>query len=644
MELFDSSGKRIAIEPERFRGGEGTVHPVVGDPAVFAKLYHQKIDPGKQAKLAAMTTTANAALLRVAAWPAATLHAGMGGRMVGFLMPRFDGQRSELHDLYRPGTRKQKFRHADWTLLAYAARNVAAAVATVHAAGHVVGDVNQRNFIVGADATVKVLDCDSFQIRTAAGVFRCVVGVPEFTPPELQNRVLDSFDRTANHDAFGLAVLTFQLLFMGRHPFAGRFLGTGDMPIERAIAEGRFAFGAASRARLMEPPPQIIRFDALPPRLSTLFEAAFGGGTMRPTAKQWTDALDVAITELRACASEPMHKYYKRLPACPWCALERATSVYYFIGVTTQQAATFDLGKLWADILASTGLPYEAPPRPTFVVTGEPIPTPLHAQRGLAIAAKVLGSLLLGWIAFAEPGTLVFGIPIFVVMILVRLPGSAEYKARLARLKAAERAWNDAYISASAHVAVEPLQRKRHELQQLRTAYEAVDTQKQNELGLMKQNAREIQLEHFLEQYRIGAYSITDIGPKRKATLAAWGIETAADINWHSVASVQGFGPALQARLMAWRAWVESKFIFDAKRAIPQQDIDAVEYRWRRRKTDLEQQLRAGAEEARRANEALRQKRVHVARSLEAPAQAWAQARADVELVQRELSIRGGTP
>ena len=45
----------------------------------------------------------------------------------------------------------------------------------------------------------------------------------------------------AVHDAFGLAVLIFQILFMGRHPYSGHFLGSGEMPIERAIREHRFA-------------------------------------------------------------------------------------------------------------------------------------------------------------------------------------------------------------------------------------------------------------------------------------------------------------------------------------------------------------------------------------------------------------------
>jgi DNA-binding helix-hairpin-helix protein with protein kinase domain len=641
MELFDSAGRRVAIENELFRGGEGTIHPVTGNASVLAKLYHAKIDAAKQAKLAAMSTAATDALLRVAAWPAQTLHDRAGGRMVGFLMPRFDGRRSELHHLYRPGTRKQTFRQADWSFLIHAARNVAAAVATVHAAGHVVGDVNQRNFIVGGDATVKVLDCDSFQIRASGRIFHCPVGVPEFTPPELQGRALDGIERTPDHDAFGLSVLIFQLLFMGRHPFAGRFLGSGDMPIERAIAEGRFAFGRSSRSRLMEPPPNMVAFESLPPRLATFFEAAFGGGGTRPNAKHWSDALDTAKVELRACAVEPMHKYYKALPQCPWCALER-TGVFFFIGVASTHASTFDVARWWADVTVATALPYAPPARPAFTAAGTPVPVELIVRRRAMSVAKILCHLVFIGMTFAAPDFAVLTIAAIVIVAIVPLPGASERKARLTRYNDALSAWNDAYKNAETQLAVVPLLHKRREMERLKEMYERADSDRQNELATMRQNARAIQLEHFLERHLIRDATIPDVGPKRKATLAAWNIDSAADVTWQAVAAVQGFGPTLQHRLMAWRASVEARFVFDANRAIPQQDLDAIEYRWRRYKSDLEQQLRAGAEEARRASEAIRRRRVTIARELERPARRWAQAAADLEAIDRELSIRGG--
>jgi len=154
----------------------------------------------------------------------------------------------------------------------------------------------------------------------------------------------------------------------------------------------------------------------------------------------------------------------------------------------------------------------------------------------------------------------------------------------------------------------------------------------------MTQNARAIQLQRYLQQQLIRSHPISDIGPKRKATLAMWGIATAADVTVYSLTPVQGFGPTLKAKLLVWRSVLEQRFVFNAKEAIPKADRDAFEYRWQRRKIDLEQQLRAGAEHARRINASIRQRRAKVAKTLEGPASDWAQARADLDAIDLALT------
>ena len=93
--------------------------------------------------------------------------------------------------------------------------------------------------------------------------------------------------RTADHDRFGLAVLIFQLLFMGRHPFAGRHPQRA-LTVETAIQEGLFAFGAEAALKGWEPPPFSLRLRDVSPPLAHLFERAFGreaaAGGPRPTA------------------------------------------------------------------------------------------------------------------------------------------------------------------------------------------------------------------------------------------------------------------------------------------------------------------------------------------------------------------------
>lgn len=641
MEILDSAGRRLRLERELFRGGEGSIHPIAGNSTLLAKLYHRTIDPQKQAKLVAMTHAGQESLLRIAAWPRDTLHAVAGGPVVGFVMPRFDGERSELHQLYTPASRKVTFRRADWAFLIHAARNVAAAVDTVHGAGHVIGDVNQRNFMVGGEATVKVLDCDSFQIRDQGRTFFCEVGMPEFTPPELQRRLLAGIERTTNHDAFGLAVLCFQLLFMGRHPFAGRFHGSGDMPIERAIAEGRFAFGRNARSRHMEPPPSMVPFAALPSGVAALFEAAFDGGSSRPTARDWISALEAAQRELAACTIEPMHKYPRSLGECFWCRLEGGSGVFFFIGeVHSLATGAFDLAKLWAEVTTATGLPYEPPARTTFQLVGAPVDATLAhrrrtarlAQGGIAAGLLVSAFILTEWTALV--------LVLIVVVMVLPMPGRAERARRTRRLREAERGWGDAYARGERELSIEPLKRKRAELERLKHEYGAADAQKQNELAAMAVNARQIQLQRYLEQQFIRDHRIADIGPGRKGTLACWGIFTAADVNYRAVSAVQGFGPVLRGRLLNWRAQVEWRFVFDVQRAIPRQDLDALEYRWTRRKRELEGQLRTGAEETIRLNATIRRRRQTILADLYPVAREWAQAAADLGALNKVIQRR----
>ena len=86
-------------------------------------------------------------------------------------------------------------------------------------------------------------------------IFRCGVGVPEYTPPELHGKNFASLDRTADHDLFGLAVLVFHLLMMGRHPFSGVPLVSADIPIEKAIQDGLYAY--ARNPTKLKPPPHV---------------------------------------------------------------------------------------------------------------------------------------------------------------------------------------------------------------------------------------------------------------------------------------------------------------------------------------------------------------------------------------------------
>src|SRR5262249_10925178 len=150
------------------------------------------------------------------------------------------------------------------------------AVASVHACGCVIGDINHSGFLVSDKATSVLIDSDSFQVVAANKSYLCQVGTPEYTPPELQGARFDRVTRTFNHDNFGLTILVFQLLFLGRHPFSGVYQGSGDMPLERAIGEHRFAYSLLTSATNMKPPPSAPSLTDFPLEVGQAFENAFG--------------------------------------------------------------------------------------------------------------------------------------------------------------------------------------------------------------------------------------------------------------------------------------------------------------------------------------------------------------------------------
>jgi DNA-binding helix-hairpin-helix protein with protein kinase domain len=213
-----------------------------------------------------------------------------------------------IQQLYNPTQRLRAFPRAGWQFQVRAAVNLAAAFDEVHRAGCLVGDVNESNALVSDKALVRLIDCDSFQVRAGGRQYLCEVGKPQYTPPELQGRSLRGLTRTENHDRFGLAVLIYQLLFVGRHPYMGVYKGRGDPSFQQLIAEYRFAQGPAAASWDMAPPPHVPTLADIPADLGGLFRRAFergGEADRRPTAADWLAALGRLEPGLAECTADP---------------------------------------------------------------------------------------------------------------------------------------------------------------------------------------------------------------------------------------------------------------------------------------------------------------------------------------------------
>jgi DNA-binding helix-hairpin-helix protein with protein kinase domain len=309
------------------RGGEASIYAVPGRSDLAAKIYHNPSDEHGD-KLAAMLAAPPVATPQSGqhgslAWPMSRLLDSDGdGRVIGYLMPRID-KAHLIWEIYNPGVRREICPHFHYGTLLQTARRLAAAVHSLHECGYVIGDLNESNVLVTPQALVTLIDVDSFQVPASDRLYRCRVGRPEYTPPELQGAIFSDVDRLPQHDSFALAVLIFQLLMQGIHPFAGRCREpSGTDSIAARIAAGHWPYSWL-RTGPIQPSPHAPPWFALPPSVQELlrrcFEDAHAEPELRPSAAQWQNALEEAEGELTVCAHDGQHVYHHLLDRCPWC-------------------------------------------------------------------------------------------------------------------------------------------------------------------------------------------------------------------------------------------------------------------------------------------------------------------------------------
>jgi DNA-binding helix-hairpin-helix protein with protein kinase domain len=610
--LYDQQGRPVHLGLELGKGGEGSVFEVAEAPELVAKIYHQPIDARKAGKLAAMVRQQGPGLLEVAAWPVGTLSRAPRGSAVGLLMPRVSGFKP-VHLLYGPKSRLAEFPQATWSFLVHTACNVARALAVVHAGGNVVGDINHGNLLVSSRAMIKLIDCDSFQIEADRRRFLCEVGVPTHTPPELQGFNLRTVPRTPNHDAFGLAVVLFQLLFLGRHPFSGTYQRPGDMPLEQAIREFRFAYGSQAETRQMRQPPRTPPLAITSPPVATLFERAFSphgardGG--RPRPGEWIAALE--NLRLRACARRPVHTYAATLDSCPWCPIEIATGTALFKAPGPVRAAVeaFDVAAVWERILA-VHAPGPTPEVELLMQANIPY------LKQLTWMKIVKSSLFIGVIGIIPTfvasdhhgaGGEVLGILVTVLTIglfarrYLRVAAAVE-KAE-GQLDELKRLWEHQPDGSSFQALIQ-------HLDQITQSYFDLPAVQQRRLAELGEGLRKRQLERHLDLFHIDVSGLAGLEPGILATLQSYGIETAADATAANLLKVPGLDKDLIDRLYAWRQQLENAFQFDAARGIDSDDLIALHDAMDEARKDFERELLAGPEQLRKSTDSIARRRV----------------------------------
>ncbi|SOE67655.1 hypothetical protein SAMN05446589_3097 [Streptomyces sp. OV198] len=321
-------------------GGQAAVFPVIGDDTIVVKLYREPPGPEQERRLTRMLTMSplaarptNASQPPELAWPTA-LARGARGEFLGYAMRRFgEPAHVQLIGLFTRAQRRKLFpERADWRFLLGVAWNLAFMTARMHHDNLVIGDFSSSNVVVDANGFVTFLDCDSITFTDPATgeLFPCLMHTTDYSPPERQA----GGPAGRATDDFALAVLVYQLLTAGNHPFGGV---PHDSASESTVKDNI----AASCSYVVRPervviPRGTVDPSVLPPELLTLARAAFGPGVLapaaRPPAEAWLRALNKERSQVRICPTRPLHAYGSHLTSCPWCTRVAITGHDVFNG------------------------------------------------------------------------------------------------------------------------------------------------------------------------------------------------------------------------------------------------------------------------------------------------------------------------
>jgi DNA-binding helix-hairpin-helix protein with protein kinase domain len=230
---------------------------------------------------------------------------------------------NELNMVINPSIRARQNIQINTKDLYRLAHNICTVYRVFHAKRYVIGDINTKNIMVSTQMHVTVVDCDSIQVHDGRTnkTYPCKVGVREYTPPELVGKDFASTIRTPNNDEFAIAVLVFQLLMQGHHPFSGvQMPGQPDVEdvVHHNMMNKIFPFDRGSRHRCAPPKRAPVYESVIPMALQALFRQAFTTD-QRPSAEQWTTALLSIIPQMVPCSRDATHMHPRGV-MCTMCS------------------------------------------------------------------------------------------------------------------------------------------------------------------------------------------------------------------------------------------------------------------------------------------------------------------------------------
>lgn len=320
------------------RGATGTVYRVELDgKALAAKIYHtDRVFHTKKIRAMLESPPDNCSVIHNGqeypqiAWPIGIIEDDRGDE-VGVLLPLVDNRESFSLDHYYDQVLFKKLNSLDEAALSYKleiAKNLSKIVADLHRHKHYFIDCKPQNIrVFKRHHVVTLLDCDGFSINGKDTRFPAELLSTDYIAPEAQRLSSAPSALGEPQDQYALAVILFQILNRGTHPFQGivtDLLVTANTNDEKAAA-GLYPHGLTGNQRI-KPRPQSTHhlWDT---NTRKLFDRAFTADTpsTRPTAQDWADHFEQLLAKktLVRCDRFPNDLEHIRFRGldCPECYL-----------------------------------------------------------------------------------------------------------------------------------------------------------------------------------------------------------------------------------------------------------------------------------------------------------------------------------
>jgi hypothetical protein len=228
----------------------------------------------------------------------------------------------------------------------------------------------------------------------------------------------------------------------------------------------------------------------------------------------------------------------------------------------------FNIDSIWSRILNAaevSTLPKAMPQvsteshRPAAAIASRRRKAAISKLLRFAVAAGAVGMIFLvpelWWLWILLGGLGAAG-------IAARAPKEIDTAAYSNRYLELAKRWNKEIENWRVRCGVAELLTLRSLLEQANVEYRSLNGEEKRRRAAYQNVRRTRQLRDFLDSFLICNAGIKGIGPAKLATLASFGIESAAHVSTAALQGAPGFGPVNSGNLLAWRSKLENRFVY----------------------------------------------------------------------------------